>query len=236
MTRLTVENLEGRELMAAGLVAGPPVAAVTGRAEGWAGVGAEANANGIIAILIGLHAPAQPTGTTSAADSTIPISFKDMLVSSFQGGCNASRDDVASEVAGELGYPSLEALILYLGDAPALLVLDNCEHLLGAVASLCRRLLAEAPALRLLATSRERLGVDGEQVLILEGESRPSGPVALEIGEALAAEYARKYAPAYTPEPDAWSGEDGGGMAVFMPRRGFAWSVFPDDVTRYRWD
>jgi predicted ATPase len=96
------------------------------------------------------------------------------LAARFPGGVQRSelarlsvRDDVASEVAGELGYPSLEALILRLGDAPALLVLDNCEHLLGAVASLCRRLLAQAPSLHLLATSRERLGVDGEQVLVL---------------------------------------------------------------------
>ena len=75
----------------------------------------------------------------------------------------------------------------------------------------------------------------GEKVLILEGESRPAGPVDVATGEALAAEFARKYAPAYTPEPDAWSGDDGGGMAIFTPKRGLAWSVFPEDVTRYRW-
>jgi predicted ATPase len=96
------------------------------------------------------------------------------LAARFPGGVHRSelaqlsaRDDVASEVAGALGYASLEALVLRLGDAPALLVLDNCEHLLDAVAQLCRRLLADAPSLHLLATSRERLGVDGEQVLVL---------------------------------------------------------------------
>lgn len=75
----------------------------------------------------------------------------------------------------------------------------------------------------------------GEQALILEGESRATGPLDMETGTALASEYARKYGPAYSPTADAWSGEDGGGMAVFTPHRGFAWSQFPDDVTRYRW-
>lgn len=75
----------------------------------------------------------------------------------------------------------------------------------------------------------------GEQVLVLEGSSGPSGPVPVDVGKILAAEYARKYAPTYTPAADSWSGDDGGGMAVFVPKKGFAWSSFPDDVTRYRW-
>jgi len=42
------------------------------------------------------------------------------------------------------------------------LVLDNCEHVLDAVASLAGRVLADAPAVRILATSREPLGLTGE--------------------------------------------------------------------------
>lgn len=76
----------------------------------------------------------------------------------------------------------------------------------------------------------------GERVVVLEGESRPTGAVTGELAERLAAEYARKYAPAYQPPPDAWAGADGGGMAVFTPGRGFAWSSFPADVTRFRFD
>ena len=75
-------------------------------------------------------------------------------------------------MAGQLGFPSLRSLVLSLGDAPALLVLDNCEHVRAAAAALCRELLAEVPALAVLATSREPLGVDGETLLEL-------GPLAL---------------------------------------------------------
>ncbi len=82
------------------------------------------------------------------------------------------REEIGSEVAGQLGLPSLDALLLRLGDAPALLVLDNCEHLLGAAARLCAHLLEATPALHLLATSRAPLGLDGEELLVL-------GPLAL---------------------------------------------------------
>ncbi|NKE58883.1 hypothetical protein FXN61_19540 [Lentzea sp. PSKA42] len=46
----------------------------------------------------------------------------------------------------------------------SLVVLDNCEHVVDAAAALCVRLLAEAPDVRVLATSREPLGIPGEVV------------------------------------------------------------------------
>ncbi|WP_394620874.1 BTAD domain-containing putative transcriptional regulator [Lentzea sp. JNUCC 0626] len=46
----------------------------------------------------------------------------------------------------------------------SLVVLDNCEHVVDAAAALCVRLLAEAPGVRVLATSREPLGIPGEVV------------------------------------------------------------------------
>ncbi|MFH8729501.1 ATP-binding protein [Streptomyces termitum] len=49
-----------------------------------------------------------------------------------------------------------------------LLVLDNCEHLIGAAAGLAETLLAHCPGLRVLATSREPLGVPGETVRPVE--------------------------------------------------------------------
>src|SRR5262249_47741834 len=49
-----------------------------------------------------------------------------------------------------------------LRSAELLLVLDNCEHLLDACAELARALLRGSPGLRMLATSREPLGIPGE--------------------------------------------------------------------------
>ncbi|WP_113699631.1 LuxR C-terminal-related transcriptional regulator [Nonomuraea lactucae] len=59
---------------------------------------------------------------------------------------------------------AVDALTDYLADKRLLLVLDNCEHLLDASARLAETLLAAAPGLRILATSRQRLAVAGEYV------------------------------------------------------------------------
>ncbi|WP_436762449.1 BTAD domain-containing putative transcriptional regulator [Streptosporangium sp. V21-05] len=56
----------------------------------------------------------------------------------------------------------LARLVAVLADRPALLVLDNCEHLVAEVAELADRLLAACPGLRVLVTSREALGITGE--------------------------------------------------------------------------
>ena len=55
-----------------------------------------------------------------------------------------------------------ETLSNYLGSKKVLLVLDNCEHLVEACAELSEALLRSCPKLRVLATSREALGIAGE--------------------------------------------------------------------------
>src|SRR5262249_15203030 len=78
---------------------------------------------------------------------------------------------VAEAVAGALGvqdragYAPAAALAEYLAGRQLLLVLDNCEHLVDAVAKLADQLLRAAAGLRVLATSRESLTIDGETVL-----------------------------------------------------------------------
>jgi predicted ATPase/DNA-binding CsgD family transcriptional regulator len=60
------------------------------------------------------------------------------------------------------GKPPLEVLAEVVAPRRLLLILDNCEHVLAAVAELCAALLASADEVHILATSRERLGVAGE--------------------------------------------------------------------------
>ncbi len=57
-----------------------------------------------------------------------------------------------------------ERVLETLAGATCLVVLDNCEHLVAAAADLAADVLARAPGVRLLATSREPLGVEGEMV------------------------------------------------------------------------
>ena len=62
------------------------------------------------------------------------------------------------------GQPAIETLVNWLRTRRALLVLDNCEHLISACATVAERLLRECPELRILATSREPLHVAGERL------------------------------------------------------------------------
>ena len=75
---------------------------------------------------------------------------------------------VAQAVVSALGLPEeasrppREILAAALAWRKALLILDNCEHLVGACAELAETLLRACPQLRVLATSRERLNIAGE--------------------------------------------------------------------------
>jgi non-specific serine/threonine protein kinase len=66
------------------------------------------------------------------------------------------------QVREEPGRPILPTLTAHLRAAQALLLLDNCEHLVAACAELVVALLGDCPALQVLATSREGLGLAGE--------------------------------------------------------------------------
>jgi len=65
----------------------------------------------------------------------------------------------------DAGDADVESLCRELADSNALLILDNCEHLVDAVAAFAHRLLTGTRRLRLLATSREPLAIDGEAVV-----------------------------------------------------------------------
>ena len=70
---------------------------------------------------------------------------------------------------GEHGRSAEETVLAWLGDREAMLVLDNCEHLVDGVVVLAERLLAACPRVTVLATSRARLLVPYERVFSVPG-------------------------------------------------------------------
>ena len=76
--------------------------------------------------------------------------------------------------------PLADLLAAHLAAAELLMVLDNCEHLVGEVAEVADRLLGSCSRLRILATSRERLGITGEVLWPVAGLAVP----ASDSGEA----------------------------------------------------
>ncbi|MEU4437457.1 BTAD domain-containing putative transcriptional regulator [Micromonospora chalcea] len=75
----------------------------------------------------------------------------------------------------------VDRLVAAIRDREMLLILDNCEHVVEAAAALAYRLLGECRRLRILATSREPLGITGEALW-------PVAPLGLPGGDATAAE------------------------------------------------
>lgn len=95
---------------------------------------------------------------------------------------------VASTVARAAGVPTdathdvARTIAATVGARPGLLVLDNCEHLSDAVASLVSELRPRASQLRILVTSQEPLRIDGEHVYRI-------GPLTVPEPDALSAEH-----------------------------------------------
>ncbi len=96
----------------------------------------------------------------------------------------SDASQVTATIAGALGaQPTpgralLEMLIAYLQRKTVLLLVDNCEHLIGEVARVLEALLRSCPDLRVLATSRERLQISGEHVYRLPSLDVPSPEAA----------------------------------------------------------
>ena len=80
------------------------------------------------------------------------------------GGSVAHAVAAALRVQQRHGATVEQTVVEYLAGRSLLLVLDNCEHVLDAAARLAQSLVAQCPGVVVLATSREPLGVDGEQV------------------------------------------------------------------------
>ncbi len=96
----------------------------------------------------------------------------------------------ALRLAGQPGRPALETLLDALAPQDALIVLDNCEHLIGGCAKAAEAILGRCPRVRLLATSREPLGIGGETIYRVPPLSLPGpgdyGVAAAESCDAVA--------------------------------------------------
>jgi predicted ATPase/class 3 adenylate cyclase len=86
---------------------------------------------------------------------------------------------IPAVVAAVLGLPDQggpdlsDAVVDALRQQDALIVLDNCEHLIDAAAKFCENVIRHCPRVRFLATSREPLGIDGERVYRIPSLSLP---------------------------------------------------------------
>jgi predicted ATPase/DNA-binding SARP family transcriptional activator len=97
----------------------------------------------------------------------------------------------AVEAARLAAMEPLDRLSEVLAARTVVLVLDNCEHVLDAVATLSGRLLADAPGMRIVATSREPLGLTGETLCPVP--SLPLPPADADASEAAASPAVRLF-------------------------------------------
>jgi predicted ATPase/DNA-binding SARP family transcriptional activator len=116
-------------------------------------------------------------------------------------GAGAEELRVASDRHGE---DPLVRLVEHCADRRILLILDNCEHVIGAAADLAEQLLARCPGVTVLATSREPLGIQGE--LLYPVEPLPE-PYALRLLGERGAAVRPGFAVDESPATEAAAGE-----------------------------
>jgi predicted ATPase/DNA-binding CsgD family transcriptional regulator len=94
----------------------------------------------------------------------------------------------------QAGRSSLETLTDYLRPKAILLLLDNCEHLIGACAQLVDALLRVCPRVQVLATSREGLSIAGELIWSVPSLTLPDVGRTMDLETVLASEAVRLFA------------------------------------------
>jgi predicted ATPase/DNA-binding winged helix-turn-helix (wHTH) protein len=138
------------------------------------------------------------TGTGGIGKTSVALRVAELLIGHYRDGIFlldlAPLDDPAlilPNLAALLGLPvaDLDALgdiARALRERQLLLLIDNCEHLLEAIAPISEQLLRSAPHLHILATSRESLRAEGEVVQRLDSLACPPSEQPLARSEVLA--------------------------------------------------
>jgi predicted ATPase/class 3 adenylate cyclase/DNA-binding CsgD family transcriptional regulator len=149
------------------------------------------------------------TGAGGAGKTRMAIQVAADVAAGFRNGVSyvdlapiAHEVVVPVAVARALGLPdqpgrsTMGTLVKVIGNRQTLMVLDNCEHLLDATASLAAELLAACPGLQVLATSREPTGVPGEVTFQVPSLSLADEAIELFIDRA------RRVRPDFTAADD----------------------------------
>lgn len=105
-------------------------------------------------------------------------------------------------------------ILAFLRDKSLLLLLDNCEHVLAAVAELSESVLRSAPGVRILATSREPLRADGERVYWLQPLDLPVEGTSFTAAEAMQFGAIELFVDCATAALDTFAFEDADAQAV----------------------
>jgi len=147
-----------------------PLLRMVGRGDDVFRLSAQLNASRFVTIV----------GTGGVGKTTVAVAVGHHLIEAFIGAVlfvdlSMLSDPglVATTAASMLGLSvqsndATPSLIAYLRDKRILLILDNCEHLVEAVAALASRIFVAAPHVHILATSREALQVEHEHVYRLD--------------------------------------------------------------------